>query len=427
MALHRRRAVVVAAAVLLVGAGIGAAVAAGAFGPSAAQLAAEAAAAARHRLVVAETRAVDRASRVVDVRLPARGGHFEPAEPASLFTRALPAHAVYGFVPYWELTSLTPADYRDVSVVSYFGIEVGASGAIIHSGYGWDDAHLSSFTSFVGTAHAAGDRVLLTVSTTDPAVISHLTRFPAATSARLAASILPVESADGLDGVDIDIEGRAAADRRGFVAFVADLARALHRGDPTGEIALDTYPESAGAPSDFFDVHRLARSVDVIFVMAYDMENPQVSSANSPLASPTLGLSDVGALRAYVRVVPARKLVLGLPFYGLDYTVAGKSPGSRSLEPDPVEVTYASVAAADRPALWDPSSLTPYALYRAGGKWHQTWYDDPISLAVKTSLAAYYHLGGVGAWALGQEGTSTAMLEALDGGARPLKLPLLHA
>lgn len=430
---NKRPARIVSAAALLVAAGIGAAAAGGAFGPgapTAAQreaAAAAAAAAARLRILRAETRIVDRAAAAVHARLPTREGAAAPAIPAALFAKPLARHAVYGFVPYWELTSLTPADYSDTSVLAYYGLTVGATGGLVRSGHGWDDTLLPSFATFVSHAHGAGDRVLLTVSTTDPAVIAHLARAPAAASARLASGLGAIVRADHLDGVDIDIEGRASAERTGFVTFVTDLSRALRRADPGGQIVLDTYPQSAGSGRDFFDVRRLAPEVDTVFVMAYDMGNPRASSASSPLASPTLGLSDVGALRAYAKVVPPSKLVLGLPLYGYDFTTAGRAPGSRSLAGSPLAVTYSAVAAAGRPARWDPASLTPYALFRRDGHWHQTWYDDPVSLALKASLASEFHLAGVGAWALGQEGTSTGMLEALDGGTTPIKLSLPSA
>jgi spore germination protein YaaH len=269
--------------------------------------------------------------------------------------------------------------------------------------------------------------VLFTVSTTDPSVVDALTASPATTSARLATQLGALVAADHLDGVDIDIEGRATKDRAGFVTFVSDLSKALRAADPAGEIVLDTYPQSAGSPSDFFDVAKLAPFVDALFVMAYDMNDFSVSSASSPLASPSLGLSDVSSLLQYTKIVPAAKLVLGLPLYGNDYATAGRSPGSAALASSPIEVTYASIVATGRTALWDPGSLTPYEVFERSGVVHQTWFDDPISLALKAALADTFQLGGVGAWALGQEGSATEVLEALDGGTAPLKLSIPSA
>ncbi len=427
----KRLARLLGGAALLVGAGIGVAAGTGAFGPSPAQLAAERAAAAaaraaaaQHRLLVAQTSAVDLAARRVAVTLPTATGAPAPATPAQLFPTPLPRHTVYGFVPYWELGSLHAADFTETSVLAYYGPEVGASGGIVHSGNGWADLGAPSFASFVTRAHQAGDRVLLTASTTDPAVVDNLARSPAPTGTLLGGQLASLVVAHHLNGIDLDIEGRATRSRAGFVRFVGYLARAFRRTDPTGQIALDAYPESAASGQDFFDVAKIAKIVDTILVMAYDMVDPGAASANSPLASPTLGLSDVGALLDYVKIVPAAKLVMALPFYGYDFTTTSRAPGAVALT-SPTAVTYASIAAAGRPAHWDGSSLTPYTTFRAGGHWHETWYDDAVSLALKASLASELHIGGVGAWALGQEGSSTAMLAALDGGTPPLKLPIV--
>ena len=421
------------AAVLLIALAVGAADLAGAFGPAPltpAEIAAEqaaararaAAAARRHDLSIQAAQVASAAS-LVGVSLPTSAAAPAPT-PATLFATPLPAHVVYGFVPYWEVPTLTAADYADTTELAYYGVNVGATGGLDHTGYGWADLQLSSFTTFVSDAHSAGDRVLFTVSTESPKVIAHLTQYPGASSARLAAQVSVIVSADHLDGVDLDIEGRATRERPGFVAFVADLAARLKAVDPNGELTVDTYPESAGSSTDFFDVKRLAPLVDTIFVMAYDMVTPTNASPNSPLASSSLGLTDLSALAAYAKAVPVDKVVLGLPLYGYDFTTVGRAPGAAAVTPDPIAVTYASIIAAGHPARWDPGSETPYYVFKLGGEWHQTWFDDPLSLALKTAEASYLGFEGVGAWALGQEGTNSAMIAALDGGSAPKKLGL---
>ncbi len=427
----RRHGRALLALLLLSGAGVGAAAASGAFspgGPTPAQRAAaaraRAAAAAAQRLRLAEGHLVDGARSLVDVELPSRSGAAEPALPPALFSAELDPHAVYGFVPYWNLGSLSTADFTDTSVLAYFGLEVGPDGSITRSGNGWDDLAGPGFSSFARRAHAAGDRVLLTASADAPPLISRLLRQPATTGRRLGAQLAALVASKGVDGADLDIEGRSAAERSRFVTFVTAFARTFRALDPGGQVMLDAYPQSAASGTDFIDVAKLAPVVDTIFVMAYDMVDPAAGSANSPLASPRLGLDVSGSLLAYLKVVPASELVLGLPFYGYDFTTAGPAPGSRATSADPVAVTYAAVAAAGHHARWDVGSLTPYTVYKVGGRWHQTWYDDPLSIALKTAAAEELRLGGTGAWALGQEGASSAMLRSLDGWSGPEKLPI---
>ena len=90
----------------------------------------------------------------------------------------------------------------------------------------------------------------------------------------------------------------------------------------------------------------------------------------------------------------------------------------------PVGVTYASIVAAGRPPKWDPVTETAFTVFRRAGKWHQTWFDDPVSVALKTALAAQFACAGVGVWELGMSGGDPAITAALLGGSPAVKLPL---
>jgi len=96
-------------------------------------------------------------------------------------------------------------------------------------------------------------------------------------------------------------------------------------------------------------------------------------------------------------------------------------PGADTTSPDPEAVTYEAIASIDRPALWDPVSETLFTRFEEAKQWHETWYDNPVSLALKVALAIDFHEAGIGVWALGMEGSDAAMLSALDGGTAPLK------
>lgn len=373
------------------------------------------------RLRAAELRDVSAASKLVEVT--AGSGGVASADPVISYARPLPPAEVLGFVPYWEAASLTPPDLDLVSEIALFGVEVGPTGAFVETGPGWTDYAANGYQSLVSAAHAVGDKVMFTISTTRSNVIRHLVRDPSSTSATLAKALAGAVSSGGLDGVDIDIEGTAQSERPGFVTFVRGLVHALRVDGMSGEIVLDSYPQSAGDSTSFFDVAKLAPLVDRIFVMAYDMEQFASASPTAPLYSRNLGLSDVLSLIQYVKVVPPQKLLLGIPFYGVDFTTAGRAKGADSLKPYPEEVTYQAILAAGHPPIWDPVTRTAWTRFHLGKTWHETWYDNPVSVALKRALAARFHLAGVGAWALGFEGSATNMLQALDGPTPPKRPP----
>ena len=409
--------------VVLLAAGIVIAFAAGAFKTplTPAQIAAERAARAAAKERAAEIRDVNGAEKLVNVLVPQSGKTPQPApaEPTHLFSRPLSPVDVLGFVPYWEASSITPGELDDVSTIALFGVEASWRGSFLESGPGWSDYAASGYSSLISLAHQAGDRVLFTISTTNPGAIHHLTSDPSSTASPLARALSGAVASGGLDGVDIDIEGSSESERTGFVTFTRDLVHSLRLDGMHGEVVIDCYPQAAGDSTDFFDVARLAPLVDQVFVMAYDMEQYANSSATAPLASDDLGLSDVQSLIQYTKVVPADKLILGVPFYGIDFTTTSSQAGAPALTPAPSEETYKTIVAAKRPPLWDPISRTVWTHFKDGKSWHQTWYDNPISIGLKRALAARFHLAGVGVWALGFEGSSTQMLSALDGGVAP--------
>ncbi|MGD0943059.1 MAG: glycosyl hydrolase family 18 protein [Acidimicrobiales bacterium] len=373
-------------------------------------------------LVPSELAAVAKAEAAVAVRLPKVPGRLAPTLPAGAFPRPLPAHQVVGFLPYWEVGGFTP-DYGDLTTLAYWSVSLAAGGSIAHSGQGWSTLSSAALAFDVGQAHGAGDRVLLTVFSESASVIRSVTAHPATAGRRLAGQVAVLLSAGDLDGVDLDIEGDSTQERAEFVRFVASFSQRLKLLGPSWSVMLDTYPSSAFDPLGFFDVKALVRYVDDLFVMAYDMQDPGVAAATAPLTNASL--NDAMALAEYASVVPARRIVLGIPLYGYDFPSASKLDGAPTTG-NPVAVTYAEIVAAGRHPVWDPITETPYTVFRRGGRWHQTWFDDPVSIALKSALASQFGCAGVGVWELGMAGNDPAISAALLGGRPPLKLPLVR-
>jgi hypothetical protein len=158
--------------------------------------------------------------------------------------------------------------------------------------------------------------------------------------------------------------------------------------------------------------------VDAFFVMAYDMDDPSTPSPTAALTGP--GFTDLAALAEYTSVVPASKVILGVPYYGYDWPTAGPAQGDPATG-GPSPVSYAQVVAEAHPVYWDPVTQTPWTSYQVGTQWHQTWFDDATSLALKAQLADSYHIAGLGVWALGMDGNDPSMIAALLGNAPVVK------
>ena len=372
------------------------------------------------RLIPVEQRAVAKAEKAVAVHLPTSPGEPAPKLPARAFTRPLRPHQVVGFLPYWEVGRFTP-DFRALTTLIYYAVNLDAGGLVAANGVGWSVLTSRPLALDVRRAHAAGDRVLLTIFSDSDSVLHSLAADPSTTGPRLARQMARLLRAGHFDGVDLDLEGRSSADRTGFVHFVASFSSALNSLDPTWSIMLNTYPTSAFDPAGFFDVKALLPHVDELFVMAYEMQDDEIPSPTAPLTNASL--NDAMAVAEYASVVPANRIVLGIPLYGYDFPASSRYEGADATGP-PVGVTYASIVAAGRPPKWDPVTETAFTVFRRAGKWHQTWFDDPVSVALKTALAAQFACAGVGVWELGMSGGDPAITAALLGGSPAVKLPL---
>jgi spore germination protein YaaH len=340
--------------------------------------------------------------------------------PPEVASAPLRPHEILGFAPYWTLDASPGFDLRSLSTVAYFGVDAGPDGSIQNSGDGWTGYSSEALAALITRAHGSGVRVVLTVKNFDNAELHRLVSSPASAE-RLAGRLTELIRAKNMDGANLDFEGTGSTDRAGYAAFVSRVAQTLHAANPHWQVTADTYAGSAADPTSFYDVSAMAPALDALFVMAYDMYGDGThAQPNAPLDG--YPSSATGSMSAYTSVVPAGKVLLGMPFYGYDFTVADNRPNSAATGP-PSPQTYAQVASANRPIYWDQRGSVPYSTYQApDGAWHQTYYDNPQSLALKAQLVNRYKLRGLGVWALGMDGNDPAMMAALLGHAAPLKV-----
>ena len=375
------------------------------------------------RFVPTINRSVAAAVRTVAVPLPTRLGAPAPTLGPTAFPKPIAPHQVIGFLPYWELGSFTP-DYSTLTALAYYAAFVRPGGGLDTdpaTDPGWAGLQGAALAGDVQQAHAAGTRVLLTVFTDSDKILATLAKSPASAARTMSADVAAQLRAHGLDGVDLDLEGTGMGSRAGFVRFVAAFSSDLRAIDASWSIVLNTYASSALDPAGFFDVAALAPHVDELFIMAYDMQSDTEPSATAPLTGAQM--SAASALAEYTSIVPARRLVLGIPYYGYDFPSSGPYPPAIATG-RPLAVTYAAILAAAHAPLWDPTTKTPFSSFRRGKAWHQTWFDDPVSVALKTALAAQFRCAGVGVWDLGMSGGDPTINSALLGGSAALKLPL---
>ncbi|HXS20269.1 MAG TPA: glycosyl hydrolase family 18 protein [Steroidobacteraceae bacterium] len=264
----------------------------------------------------------------------------------------------------------------------------------------------------------------------------------------------------GFDGIDIDWEfpvhggmnRSRPVDRADATALVRELrgqldvlGREKHRhyfltvATPAGTWQQGG-PYSVG---DSYDLAALARSVDWLNVMTYDMNTifSPLSAFNAPLAAdprdptpqPARSLDNLtSAVRFYEsRGVPAAKIMLGVAFYGRGFI--GVSPQDAGLyskytkgyEETPWKTIRSQfLTSPDWVRHWSATAQAPW-LYNATQHIFFT-YDDPMSLGIKADFARREQLRGVMIWVLGEDDPGNGLLNALTSHLAP-ESPPQHA
>jgi len=221
----------------------------------------------------------------------------------------------------------------------------------------------------------------------------------------------------GYDGIDIDYEKFAFADGReswaatrpNWVAFITDLAAALHADGRTLSVSIPpVYDAGQTADSGYwvYDYGAIAPHVDRIRIMAYDFSVAEPGPI-APLEWVESAIT--GAIEA---TGTPEKLVLGLPAFGRNWpvSVAGDCPSevegrtsvsARSVD-DLIERRGALPIQVDRTGEW----MFQYDLEVTDGsttcvQTRQVYYVDGDGIQRRMDLAREYRLNGVALWAFG--------------------------
>jgi len=262
----------------------------------------------------------------------------------------------------------------------------------------------ASVPALVTLAHSKGLRILATVSNWsnrendfDPAIAATIL----GSRSRVALQVATLVSdcvAEGYDGVDLDWESLAPAQRDRFSRFVARLAAGLHAQGKLVSIAVAAKTDDQGTwdGAESEDYAALGNAVDEFKIMTYDYSGSW--SGPGPI-SPTSWMERV--LRyAETRVSPA-KIWLGVPFYGCDWQ--GTTAGS----PAP-EITYRSaqrLLRRYRARVRHLSCGEATFTYKRARVRHVVVFQDRVALAAKLAVLTRLHPGiaGICIWRMGGE------------------------
>lgn len=288
----------------------------------------------------------------------------------------IPDMALYGALPY--LTFLTPFAYRARADGSLSDL---ADSALIRQAYANDVAPMMAVSNQKEGGGFDGD-------------IGHVLLTDMAVQETLIQNLLAVLSEKSYMALNVDFEYLPETDGPAYAAFLARLKQRLAPGGYllSAALAPKTGPEQRGTLYTAHDYAAIGAICDLVILMTYEWGY----TYGPPQAVAPIG--PVEQVLAYaVSVMPSRKILMGMPNYGYNWTL----PYERSRP-------ARTVALADAPRLayenfadirYDQEAQAPYfQFYDSNGAEHIVWFDDPRSIMARLALVETYDLGGVSYW-----------------------------
>ncbi|XP_059841191.1 di-N-acetylchitobiase-like [Hypanus sabinus] len=202
-----------------------------------------------------------------------------------------------------------------------------------------------------------------------------------------------------MDGIYLEVLEIVAKESKQYhevTEFVKETASHFHQELPGSQISFHI-PWSPHCKNErCYDFLAISKACDILFVASYDVPNDLrdgcVARSSAPYHRVLSGMLD------YIKLgIDSRKLVMGVAWYGYDYTCKHLL-GVRSRQipyKDIMQLLPRSLTGR----FWDDDRKAPYFDYLVGNTYHEVWYDDPESISMKVSIMMKLNLRGIGVWA----------------------------
>ena len=339
---------------------------------------------------------------------------------------------VYGFLPYWNIKNLKL--HKEITQVGYFGLTIGADGNILtvvdgETDPGYRILQSETFLNVTNQVIANGGQIELVLKQFNADDINTFVNSKKARATFLSSleSILLAYDVSGIN-IDIELNGESSPQlRHNFTLLIKELDQFLNKRFGDIQLSIDVYA-SAAKGGQLWDIPALEPNLDYFIIMAYDFHRSNSIQAG-PVA-PLLGGSkywdsDINShLKEFLQVVPSKKLLLGIPFYGYEWQTTSTEAQSQTFPDTGQAVVYKRIqellsgeAGYEVTEYWNEEALSPYLTYTIttdqGEETFMLYYDNARSIAYKLDYVNQLDLGGIAIWALGYEGENEELWQVI--------------
>ena len=214
----------------------------------------------------------------------------------------------------------------------------------------------------------------------------------------LISNIIAVLRSKGYYGVNVDFERISPSNRESYNSFLRRLVAALH---PLGYVVSTALaPKTSGTQTGaWYGAHDYAAHgeiVDFVIIMTYEWG----WSGGPPYAVAPVDLVE-DVIQYAVSVIPSRKILMGMPLYGYDWTLPYVRGGKWAKRVSPQEAIRLAAEHGANIRFNAQTASPTFRYFDANNVEHEVWFEDARSVRAKLLLVNKYDLRGVSYWLLG--------------------------
>ena len=341
---------------------------------------------------------------------------------------------VVGFLPPWMIDKVS-LHSKQLDQLIFLGIGVEENGDLV-----WDfqakKINNENYLTMKKEMKENGKKNIIGIKLFDDEKLSGLLKSEEGRR-NLVEQIKAVVLSGGFDGVNVDFEyqGDALAVLGvDFLSFLDELKVA-----EVGEIGVDVFCNTIIKGSEM-QISDLLEKVDWLIIMAYDFHRPGTDYVGSvaPIRAKA-GKRSIWEVMSKITELNLnqKKVLMAYPLYGYEWKTKTEKFSSEVIRGWYQMASYRRVKEIikdfkiydlkkegcddfrnlsdnEMKLCFDELSLTPWLVFRENEEIHQICYDDLRSLLIKFNLIKEMNFGGIGFWALGYEGKTSEIWQAVE-------------